>query len=53
MYGMFYDLTMYVEFQITFVYCHRKVGQIVDSYVSGRTTYWKIWFDPDWYYETA
>jgi hypothetical protein len=31
----------------------RKVGQIVDSYVSGRTTYWKIWFDPDWYYETA
>jgi hypothetical protein len=28
----------------------RKVGQIVDSYVSGRTTYYKIWFDPDWYY---
>ena len=31
----------------------RKVGQIVDSYVSGRSTFWKIWFDPDWYYETA
>jgi len=31
----------------------RKLGQIVDSYASGRTTYWKIWFDPDWYYETA
>lgn len=31
----------------------RKVGQIVDSYSSGRSTFWKIWFDPDWYYETA
>ena len=28
----------------------RKVGQILDSYVSGRTTYYKIYFDPDWYY---
>lgn len=31
----------------------RKLGQIVDSFVSGRTTYWKIWFDPDWYYTTV
>ena len=31
----------------------RKVGQIVDSYTSGRTTFWKIWFDPDWYYTTV
>jgi hypothetical protein len=27
----------------------RRVGQILDSYVSGRLTYYKIWFDPDWY----
>ena len=31
----------------------RKCGQIMDTFVSGRTTYYKIWFDPDWYYETA
>ena len=31
----------------------RKLGQIMDTFVSGRTTYYKIWFDPDWYYETA
>ena len=30
----------------------RKLGQIMDTFVSGRTTYYKIWFDPDWYYET-
>ena len=31
----------------------RKVGQILDSYTSGRSTYYKIWFDPDWYYTTV
>ena len=30
----------------------RKLGAIMDTFVSGRTTYYKIWFDPDWYYTT-